>query len=144
MVHDPAMKIECERLYVDELYSANEVSEKTGVPVITIYRWRKEGKWDELREQSMDLRDKLRRLLFKLIEAQLEEDKNIEPQELYGLIKILEKFQKTGAVRERIVYVEDAERLFEVMKEMDVFRSLLEDQEVLAELGERLKEKSRQ
>jgi len=142
MALDPTLKADCERFYVDELYPVNEVSEKTGVPIITLYRWRKEGKWDELREQSMDIREKLGRLLFKLIEANLEEGKTVEAQELYGLIKILEKFQKTGAVRERIVYVEDAERLFEVMKEMDQFKELLEDQEVLSELGERLKEKS--
>jgi len=142
MALDPTLKADCERLYVDELYPANEVSEKTGVPNITLYRWRKEGKWDELREQSMDIREKLGRLLFKLIEANLEEDKTVEAQELYGLIKILEKYQKTGAVRERIVYVEDAEKLFEVMKEIEQFRPLLEDQEVLSELGERLKEKS--
>lgn len=143
MALDPTLKADCERLYVDELYPANEVSEKTGVPSITLYRWRKEGKWDELREQSMDIREKLGRLLFKLIEANLEEGKTVEAQELYGLIKILEKFQKTGAVRERIVYVGDAETLWEVLLGIPQLKAILEDQEVLVIIENRLKEKSR-
>jgi len=143
MAIDSALKADCERMYVDELLSIEEVCSKTGVSPTTFYRWRKEGGWDQERENTMGLREKLGRLLYRLIEAQLEPGAQIDTQGVFSLIKILEKYQRTGAVRERIIYVEDAERLFEIMKSMDQFKTLLEDQEVLAQLGERLKEKSR-
>lgn len=143
MAHDTALRSRCEQLYVTELMSPEEVCETTGVPLATFYRWRKDGNWGALRDLEMGVREKLGKLMKKLIDEQLKDDVPVDAQKLHGLINMLDKYQKTGTVRERLTYVDDAELLLETMKEMDAFSSLLEDQAVLSELGERLKEKRR-
>lgn len=143
MAHDAALKSRCEDLYVSELLTPEEIVKATGVPLATFYRWRKDLRWDTLRDLELGLRDKLGKLLYKLIDEQLQEDQVVDAQKLHGLINTLEKFQKTGTVRERLVFEGDAEVVIETMKEMDVFAPLLEDPAVLSELGERLREKRR-
>jgi len=144
MAHDSELKAECERLYIDELLFIEEVCDRTKVPKKTFYRWRKDGNWEQQRDNNMNLQEKLGRLLCRLIDDELkeEEGKEINAQKIHGLVNTLKEFQKTKAVRERLIYVEDAEILLETLKEMKQFRELFEDPEVLSELGERLKEKS--
>jgi len=143
MAHDSAIRQKCEQLYAEELLDPQEVCRQTGVGLASFYRWRDEGRWKEQRENSMGLRDKLGRLLFKLIENQLKKQGQVDAQELYGLIKIIEKYQKTGSIQEKIIYAGDAEILMEVLKSMDIFKPLLEDPKILGELAERLKAKMR-
>lgn len=143
MAHDAALKARCEELYVSELLTPEEIVKATGVPLATFYRWRLAGHWDKLRDLELGLRDKLGKLLFKLIDEQLQDGQVVDAQKLHGLINTLEKFQKTGTVRERLVFEGDAEVVIETMKEMEVFAALLEDPAVQSELGEKLKEKRR-
>ena len=56
----------------------------------------------------------------------------------------LKKLHDMRAVRERTVYEGDAELLLNTMKEMEVFAGPLEDQAVVSELADRLREKRRQ
>jgi len=141
MTHDPNQRQECERLYVEELLDPREIAEKTGVSLPTFYRWAKEFNWQASRENSLGLRDHLGKLLFRLIEEQVKPGNKIDSQKLFSLIKILEKYQRTGAIRERIVYFDDAEKLFGVLKEIEKLKPILDDPEVLAEIETKLKEK---
>ena len=140
MAHDSALRQQAERLYVDEYQDLAAISSQTGVPAPTLYRWAREGRWDEAREAACGMRDKLGKLLLKLVDSAASEQ-TVDAQRIHGLVNLLERYQKTGTVRERLVFAEDAETLIETMREMEQFRALLEDQAVMAELGERLKEK---
>lgn len=142
MAHDATLKTRCEELYVNELLSPEEVCRRTGVALATFYRWRKDNNWETLRELEMGMKEKLGHLVLKMIDEQLVNEK-VDYQVVNGLVNSLKKLQELGTARERLIYVEDAEVVIETMREMEQFAALLEDQEVLSELGERLKEKRR-
>lgn len=142
MAHDATLKTRCEQLYVNELLSPEEVCRRTGVALATFYRWRKDNNWETLRELEMGMKEKLGHLVLKMIDEQLVNEE-VNYQVVNGLVNSLKKLQELGTARERLIYVEDAEVVIETMREMEQFAALLEDQEVLSELGERLKEKRR-
>ena len=145
MAHDSALRQQAERLYVEEYQDLAAIGQTLGVSAPTLYRWAKEGGWNESREAACGMRDKLGKLLLKLVDSAAEDltagNDKIDAQRIHGLVNLLGKYQQTGEVREKLVMVEDAETLIETMKEMEQFRELLADQAVMAELGERLKEK---
>ncbi len=143
MAHDTNLRSECERLYVDELLSPAEICERTGVALASFYRWKKVGGWEEGRENSLGMRDKLGRLLNKMIDAGLVEGQDPSDQRLHALLNMYERYVRTGAAREKVIEIGDAEMLLETMREIPTLKSLLEDPEILDDLGKRLKEKLR-
>lgn len=142
MAHDATLKARCEQLYVGELLSPDEVCRRTGVALATFYRWRKDNNWETLRELEMGMKEKLGKLVLKMLEEQIANER-VEYQVVNGLVNSLKKLQDLGTARERLVFEGDAEVVIETMREMSQFAALLEDQEVLSELSERLKEKRR-
>lgn len=142
MAHDVALKDRCEHLYVVELLTPKDICEATGVALATFYRWRDRENWERLRELEMGSRESLGKLLWREIKFE-QEQTSTDANKLNSLINMYDRFQRSGKVRERIVFEGDAETLIETMREMDAFAALLDDPVVQSELGERLKEKRR-
>jgi len=145
MTHVPDTIGECERLYVDEMFDPKNVSEITGVPPTTFHRWKRMYHWDERREDAMSLREKVGKLLLRLIDQAIEEGtgkgKQLNAQHLHSIINMLKQFQDTGRVREKIIYEEDASVLLETMREIPKLKTVLDDPAIMSELGEKLKAK---
>jgi len=140
VAHEQKVIAECQELYCYGLLSPEEIAGKTGVSLASFYRWRREGRWDAAREAELGLRHKVGGLVLKLVDEAVKA-KDTDASKLYGIVKLLKTFQATGEIKERLVYAEDAEKLVECMKEMPVFKDLLEDPAVLSELSELMKAK---
>ncbi|MBA7645176.1 hypothetical protein ES703_52929 [subsurface metagenome] len=145
MTYDSAKRRQCKQLYVEELLDLQDISDQTGVSLVQLYRWRRDENWEKDRDEAMGMRGKLRRLICKLIDNVTEKvkdtDKEIDEQKIYGLVKVLEKYDRLGQVREKLLYCDDAVLLLEAMKEIQELNDLLEDPKILAALEEKLKEK---
>ena len=133
MAFDDELKNSCRQLYIDGMLAPEAICRTLGVSLPTFYRWRKEGNWEALRDFNMGLREKVGQLMVKMIDD-LMKAPEVNAQQIHALVNMLKKYMETGAVRERVEYVEDAELLFQAMKKVEAFNALLEDEDVMKQL----------
>ena len=146
MAHESATILDCERLYVDEWLDLEEIAELKKVAKSTLYRWFQEGGWVKKREGIKGDLDKLREIASSIIkqeltEVELDPKHVIDAQRIHAIRSLIETINRLSKVREKLVYAEDAELLLKTMNEIPRLKVVLDDPQIMADLGEKLKEK---
>ena len=117
-------------LYVHQQFTLREIAKRLPLGEKTLYRWKKEGQWEEKRAEilrkKMLLHEELydfSRQLMESIRKDLEAGKKVDPGRMYAFARILpliervkryedEVIQEKGEGKDKPVTIDDLRKLF--------------------------------
>lgn len=105
-----SLKIEAERLFVEEGLTCKAISEALDISEVTLSKWRKEGRWDQKREEMLASPHKIKELLIKQLKIISEGGKSeVDADALSKMHKVISGLSATVSVQ----------IVFSVFKEFD-------------------------
>lgn len=125
-------KQNCEQLYVEMDKSVDELVAITGMSDKTIYRWIKQGKWDEKKNETQTIEKQIdinmRKALNHGLKSFAENPGDKDLQSLVGLLKqFKEKNKPSQAYKDNIIRFIDRTTDYFLEKDMpetaDIFKS---------------------
>ncbi len=129
-------KQNCEQLYVEMDKSVDELVAITGMSDKTIYRWIKQGKWDEKKNETQTIEKQIdinmRKALNHGLKSFAENPGDKDLQSLVGLLKqFKEKNKPSQAYKDNIIRFIDRTTDYFLEKDMpetaDIFKSSIMD-----------------
>ena len=109
-INNKAKKELAEKLFIEDGLTAKEISPLVGVSEQTLSRWRKEGNWDNKRNEFLAAPDKIKEVLMKELKSIASgENSTIDADALAKVSKVIETLSSRTSVQV----------IFSVFKEFD-------------------------
>lgn len=127
MRYDKKARDDAERRFVEEGQSAPKISSDTGIPLVTLYRWKKAGNWDA--DKNLRITGKVslaRELELKYankIQESLDNNSITDPKTADSLAKLLKIIKDLRPEREML------SNIYALLKDLTVFVKHLGDDE---------------